>query len=93
MPESAWTLSPTHASVMVPKNSPPPSEPARELSAETLRRLREVIGERWRALETSEDHLRATLRAAASEAKRRGLRPEELIIALKALEEEVFAQR
>ncbi|HEU4641185.1 MAG TPA: hypothetical protein VFS44_01935 [Gemmatimonadaceae bacterium] len=54
--------------------------------------MREVIAERWRALENSEERLRAAVEAAAIEGRDRGLLPEELIIALKELESEVFAQ-
>ncbi|HEX6536834.1 MAG TPA: hypothetical protein VF041_19765 [Gemmatimonadaceae bacterium] len=54
--------------------------------------MRVVIAERWRALEDSEERLRAAVHAAAIEGRERGLRPEELIIALKELESDVFAQ-
>jgi hypothetical protein len=77
---------------MVPQNSPPPPERARKLSPETIRSLRDVIAERWRALEDSEERLRAAVRAAAVEGRNRGLHPEELLITLKELESEVFAQ-
>jgi hypothetical protein len=76
---------------MNPQNSPPPPERARELSPEIVRSLRDVIAERWRALEDSDRRLQTAVRAAAAEAKTRGLRPEELIIALKTLEGEVLA--
>lgn len=77
---------------MVPQNSPPPPERPRELSPETRQMLREVIAERWRALDNSEERLREAVQAAAVEGRNRGLRPEELIIALKELESDVFAQ-
>src|SRR5690349_11576892 len=76
---------------MVPQNSTPAPEPARKLSKETLLALRDVIAERWRALEQSQEHLRAAIRIVAAEAKERGLRAEELIITLKALEGEMFS--
>ncbi|HUQ83635.1 MAG TPA: hypothetical protein VM076_20955 [Gemmatimonadaceae bacterium] len=78
---------------MVPHNVPPPPEPARELSPETVRVLREVIADQWRTPSDGDGRLGSAVRAAAAEAKDRGLRPEELIIALKAVESEVFDRR
>ena len=54
--------------------------------------LRTVIAERWRALEDAEGRLSAAVMRAAREAKELGLRPEELIILLKGIEDEVIAQ-
>ena len=76
---------------MVPQKSPPPG-PRRQLSPETTQELRDVISERWRALEQSEERLRSAVRAASDEARERGLRPEELIRILKEIEADVFEQ-
>lgn len=67
-----------------------PSPPARGFTPETARELREVIAARWRALEESEAHLRDVVNSATREARESGMRPEEVIVALKALEREVF---
>ena len=76
---------------MVPQDSrqPPPS---RTLAPETSEALRVVIAERWRATEDADARLSAALVQAAHEAHERGLRPEELIIAMKTLEEEVMGR-
>lgn len=42
---------------MVPHNSPPAPDAPRELSPETVQRLREVIAERWRARDESREWL------------------------------------
>jgi hypothetical protein len=64
------------------------------LSAALTQRLREAIADRWTAAEGDEtDRAVATLGAAltdaAAEARERALHPEELILAIKALEREV----
>jgi hypothetical protein len=69
-------------------------EDARGLSAPTAKRLREAIAARWRADEGPEAdlvtrRLGEALVDAAAEARRRSLRPEELVLAIKALEGEV----
>ena len=78
---------------MVPHTSPPPSDPAPELSPATLRALRDVLEERWRALEDADGRLHEAVHTAAREAKALGIRPEHLIVAMKRLESEIFAQR
>ena len=76
---------------MVPQSSSPPPESGKQLSAETVEHLRAMLGARWRELEESEGQLRRAVRAAASEAKARGLQPEQLILTLKEIEADVFA--
>lgn len=62
------------------------------LSPETMEHLRGVIAERWRSLEQSERQLYEAVRAAVAEAKTRELQPEQLILALKKIEADVFAR-
>jgi hypothetical protein len=74
-----------------PRGTP---EDARALSATLTQRLREAIAERWRArqapdVERTAASLAAVLADAAAEACGRSLRPEELILAIKAIEGEV----
>ena len=71
---------------------------ARVLSAPLARRLRDAIAERWRARQVPEVErtaaaLAAALGDAAAEAHARRLQPEELILAIKALESEVASVR
>ena len=73
-------------------DSLPPPEP-RTLSASTLARLRTVIGQRTADPSVRDGELRDALRAAAEEARESALRPEELIIALKALLQELTIAR
>ena len=73
-------------------------EHARVLSAALAQRLREAIGDRWRASGPDETDrasatLAATLSDAAAEARDRSLHPEELILAIKSLEREVAFSR
>ena len=76
---------------MVPQDSRQPP-PARQLSPETADALRAAIAEGWRAGQQTEERLQAVLARAAREAHELGLRPEELIVALKRVEEEVMGQ-
>jgi hypothetical protein len=73
-------------------DSLPPPEP-RTLSAPTLARLRAVMSARARDPQGADGELRDVLRAAADEAHERALRPEELIIAVKTLLEDVGNDR
>lgn len=68
-------------------------DPARALSRRTVDGLREALLAQWRAPDAPQDELRAALAAAAREARQRSLRPEELIIALKALQGELAEQQ
>ena len=75
---------------MVPHSaSSPPPEP-RSLHPETVAALRAVIAERWRAVSGTEDALAAIIARVAREAREDGLHPEELIVALKAIEQDVL---
>lgn len=72
-------------------------EDARVLSAPLTSRLREAIAARWRAREGAEVDLAtrtlaAALAAAAAEARDRSLHPEELVLAIKAVEGAVAAE-
>jgi hypothetical protein len=73
-------------------------EDARELSAATRDHLRLAIDERWRAepgreTEQAAETLAAALAAAASEARQRALHAETLVVAIKAIEADVAAER
>lgn len=77
---------------MVPQGSNPPHDGARELSAETMDALRTVIAERWRAPGDPEARLGEVLARAAQEARAREIQPEELLVMLRRLEEEIIAR-
>lgn len=76
--------------VMVPNSASPPPPDPRSLDPEALRELRTVIAQRWREVTATERALSVLIKRIADDARARGLRPEELIIALKAVEEEVL---
>jgi hypothetical protein len=82
---------------MIAHDSRGTPEDARALSAALVRRLREAIDARWAAKGGDADlavaALAAALQDAAVEARERALHPEELILAIKALEREVAATR
>jgi hypothetical protein len=82
---------------MIAHDSRGTPEDARALSAAVVRRLREAIDARWSAKRGDADRAVATLAAAlqdaAVEARERALHPEELIIVIKALEQDVAATR
>jgi hypothetical protein len=59
------------------------------LSPEAAAQLRAAIAERWKRPQHSDDSLADALTIAAREARSRSLRPEELLLALKAIEEDV----
>jgi hypothetical protein len=69
-----------------------PPDP-RSLSASTLSRLRSVIEQRAADPKGQDGALREALRAAAEEARELALRPEELIIALKTLLDDLTLAR
>ena len=77
---------------MVPQGSRQPPDGASALSPETLQALRTVIADRWRAASDAESQLGTVLARAAAEARERGIRPEELLITLRHIEEEVMAR-
>ena len=74
---------------MVPHSAPPPPPEPRSLHPDTVAVLRAVIAERWRSTADSDAELAAAVARVAREAKADGLRPEELIVALKRIEEDV----
>lgn len=75
---------------MVPHSTPPPPPGSRRLQADSAVALRTVIAEHWRALAASEDALADVVKRVAVEAREQGLQPEELVIALKQIEQEVL---
>ena len=74
---------------MVAYNPRSPRDESRMLSAEAAAQLRAAITLHWSHTGQSDQPLAAALAAAADEARRRALRPEELLLALKAIEEDV----
>ena len=66
-----------------------PPDHRRMLSADVADRLRLALIERWEKRSEDDSVLRAALQQAVNDAKQRQLRPEELLIALKAVEERV----
>jgi hypothetical protein len=66
-----------------------PDDDARRLSDEAAAQLRAAISERWSRPQNSGGPLSEALATAAEEARSRSLRPEQLLIALKAIEEDV----
>ena len=76
---------------MVPSKSDPP-EPGGAFSAEIERDLRVALRDPWTGT-APPDLLRRALRAAAREARERGLKAEDLLIAFKTLERHVELQR
>jgi hypothetical protein len=66
-----------------------PDDDGRALSSEATAQLRAAISARWSRPQQSGDPLAAALAVAAEEARRRSLRPEELLLALKTIEEDV----
>jgi hypothetical protein len=64
-------------------------DPARRLPEALHHRMREAILARWREDPEADAALASAISALAAEARQRGLRPEELIIFLKALEDEI----
>jgi hypothetical protein len=78
-----------------PRGTP---EDARSLSAAVAQRVRRAIEARWLAVTDADvnrttEAVAAALEDAAREAHDRHLRPEELVLAIKALENEVGATR
>ena len=55
------------------------------LSADTIAQLRAAIMREWRTPESANTDLRSALAAAASEARTRAIRPEQLILVLKEI--------
>jgi hypothetical protein len=74
---------------MVAYNPRTPRDDSRMLSSEAAAQLRAAISDRWSQAKQADDSLTAALASAAQEARSRALRPEELLLALKAIEEDV----
>ena len=77
---------------MVPEDSLQPPPPPRSLSPETIALLRTEIEERWRMTGDTDGRLTGALQRAALEARILGLRPEELIIAMRVIEDDVMGR-
>jgi hypothetical protein len=77
---------------MVPQGSNSTPDGARALSAETMDALRAVIADRWREADGAESRLAEVLTRAAHEARARAMQPEELLVTLRQLEEELIAR-
>ena len=74
---------------MVAYNPRSPDDERPTLPSEIAAQLRAALSARWSRSETNDSVLESALAAAAHDAKERGLRPEELLIALKRIEEDV----
>lgn len=74
---------------MVAYNSRSSPDESLPLSPDVAARLRSSLERRWHKPEGYDVELSAALEAAAEDARVRGLRPEELLLALKAIEEGV----
>jgi hypothetical protein len=76
---------------MVAYNSRSPRDDSRSLSPDVATQFRSALGAHWAKAEGYDAELGAALKAVARDARTRGLRPEELLLAMKAVEEEVAA--
>lgn len=74
---------------MVAFNPRSPRDDGRSLSPEVTSELRESLVARWTSPKKLDAGLEKALTAAADDARSRGLLPEELLLALKAIEQEV----
>ena len=74
---------------MVAYNPRSPGDENRPLSPEVTRQLRAALSTRWTHPSAFDAPLTEALSAAARDARARGLRPEELLLALKAVEQDV----
>ena len=74
---------------MVAYNPRSPRDDNRSLSPDVAARLRSALGAHWAQAEGREAELATALAMVAQDARSRGLRPEELLLALKAIETEV----
>ena len=74
---------------MVAYNSEFPLGPRRTISSDVANRLRAALTARWDQTTESDGALTSALAEAAQDARERQLRPEELLLALKAIEEQV----
>ena len=83
----AIELSPRH--VMVAYDPTRPPDRSRELSDESVARLRTAIAAQWRTGQAESAETRDALLSIAREARERGIRPEALIVVLKRIESDV----
>ena len=74
---------------MVAYNPRSPRDDSRSLSPDAAAQLRSALGAHWAEAEGCDAELTAALRVVAQDARARGLLPEELLLAMKAVEEEV----
>lgn len=74
---------------MIAYNPRFPRDEQRSLSAPVASQLHASLTSRWTDPASDESALNAAIVAAADDARTRGLRPEELLLALKAVEEDV----
>jgi len=74
---------------MVAYNPRSPRDDSRRLSPDVAAQLHSALCCRWTDPASFDGVLTAALAAAAEEAHARGLRPEELLMALKAIEQDV----
>ena len=74
---------------MVAYNPRFPRDDRRSISAPIAQQLHASLTSRWTDPASDESALNAAIVAAAEDARARGLRPEELLLALKAVEEDV----
>jgi hypothetical protein len=74
---------------MVAYNPRFPRDDNRSLSSDVAARLRSALATHWDQAEGDEVELTTALTSAAQDARALGMRPEELLLALKAIEEEV----
>lgn len=74
---------------MVAYNPRSPRDDSRKLSPDVAAQLRSALCARWTDPASFDGPLTMALAAAAQDAHARGLRPEELLVALKAIEQDV----
>ena len=78
-----------HLPVMVAYNPRLPDDERPSLPPEIAAQLRTALVARWNQFEAHDSMLESALAAAAQDARSRGLRAEELLLALKRSEEDV----
>ena len=77
---------------MIAYDARQPPEPIRPLTPELRAHLREAVLAQWREPNRQLESLGGTLRTVAADAKARGLRAEDLIIALHEIQSDVAAE-
>jgi hypothetical protein len=80
-----------YTTVMVAYNPRSPRDDSRSLSSAVAAQLRSALGAHWAEAEGYDAEIAAALTALAQDARARGLRPEELLLSLKAIERDVAA--